>query len=143
MEKYRILVKGVVQYEEKYLVVCRWIDDRISEPYQWGFVDGAIEFGEEPEKAVLRIIAEQTGLPATIDRILYTWTFMTGDTYNIGISYLCRVSFDEVVLSEDLIDSRWMVKEELEGTIDNRVLEDLEEAEFYKERFRYIAGQEE
>ncbi len=143
MEKYRILVKGVVQYEDKYLVVCRWFDDRISEPYQRGFIDGAIEFGEEPEKAVLRIIAEQTGLPATIDRILYTWTFMTGDTFNIGISYLCRVTFDEVVLSEDLNDSRWLVKEELEGTIDHRVLEDLEEAEFYKERFRYIAEPEE
>lgn len=139
MDKYRILVKGVVQYEDRYLVVCRWFDDRIAEPYQWGFIDGAIEFGEEPEKAVLRCITEQTGLPATIDRILYTWSFMTGDTFNIGISYLCRVTFDEVVLSEDLIDSRWLLKEELEGTIDNRVLEDLEEAEFYKERFRFIS----
>lgn len=130
MDKYRILVKGVVQFEDKYLTVCRWFDDRVSEPYQWGFIDGAIEFGEEPDKAVLRIITEQTGLSATIDRILYTWSFMTGDIFNIGISYLCRVTFDEVVLSEDLVDSRWLLKEELEGTIERRVLNDLEEAEF-------------
>ncbi|MFT4143134.1 MAG: NUDIX domain-containing protein [Mobilitalea sp.] len=129
MDKYRILVKGVIQYEEKYLTVCRWFDDRVSEPYQWGFIDGAIEFGEEPEKAVLRLITEQTGLPATLDRILYTWSFMTGDVFNIGISFLCRVTFDEVVLSEELVDSRWLYKEELEGTIDRRILDDLEEAQ--------------
>lgn len=130
MDKYRIIVKGVVKYEDKYLAVCRWFDDRVSEPYQWGFIDGAIEFGEEPEKAVLRIITEQTGLSATMERILYTWTFMTGDIFNIGISYLCRVTLDEVVLSEELVDSRWLYKEELEGTVDRRVLDDLEQSEF-------------
>lgn len=130
MDKYRILVKGVVKYEDKYLAVCRWFDDRVSEPYQWGFVDGSIEFGEEPEKAVLRIITEQTGLSATVERILYTWTFMTGDIFNIGISYLCRVTLDEVVLSEELSDSRWLYKEELEGTVDRRILDDLEQSEF-------------
>lgn len=129
MEKYRILVKGVVQYEDKYLVVRKWYDDRISEPYQWEFIDGAIEFGEEPDKAVLRCVFEQTGLSATIDRILYTWSFMTGDVFNIGISYLCRVSFDDVILSEDLIDSHWIMKLEMEHYIDNRVLTDIEEAE--------------
>jgi ADP-ribose pyrophosphatase YjhB (NUDIX family) len=129
MDKYRILVKGVVRYDDRYLTVCRWLDDNVSDPYQWGFIDGAIEFGERPDKAVLRIIAEQTGLSATIERILYTWSFMTGDVFNIGISFLCRVPFDETVLSEDLVNSRWLLKEELEGTIDNRVLADLEEAE--------------
>jgi 8-oxo-dGTP pyrophosphatase MutT (NUDIX family) len=128
MDKYRILVKGVVEYSDKYLAVCRWYDDRVTEPYQWGLIDGAIEFGEEPDKAVLRIIAEQTGLSAVVDRILYTWSFMTGDVFNIGISYLCHVPFSEVVLSEELVDHRWLLKEELEGTIESRVLEDLEEA---------------
>ena len=130
MDKYRILVKGVVQFEDKFLTICRWYDDCVAEPYQWGFIDGAIEFGEEPDKAVLRIITEQTGLSASIDKILYTWSFLTGDIFNIGISYLCRVSFDEIVLSEDLVDNRWVQKEELENIIDRRVLQDLEEAEF-------------
>lgn len=128
MEKYRILVKGVIQYEDKYLVVRKWYDDRVSEPYQWELIDGAIEFGEEPDKAVLRCIYEQTGLSATVDRILYTWSFMTGDLFHIGISYLCRVSFDDVILSEDLVDSAWVVKEELENYLSSKVLEDIERA---------------
>ncbi|MDF2941724.1 MAG: hydrolase [Herbinix sp.] len=129
MEKFRILVKGVVQYEDKYLVVHKWYDDRVSEPYQWEFIDGVIEFGEGPDKAVLRSIFEQTGLSATIDRILYTWSFMTGDVFNIGISYLCRVSFDDVILSEDLVDSRWIMKFEMENYVNSKVLEDVEQAE--------------
>lgn len=129
MEKYRILVKGIVQYEDKYLVVRRWFDDRMSEPYQWGFIDGAIDFGEPPDKAVLRCINEQTGLSATIERILYTWTFTTGEIFNIGISYHCRVTFDEVLLSEELTDANWIEKEELETYIDRRVLSDIESAE--------------
>jgi ADP-ribose pyrophosphatase len=129
MEKYRILVKGVVQYEDRFLVVQRWFDDRLSDPYQWGFVDGPIEFGEEPEKAVLRIVFEQTGLSAATDRILYTWSFMTGDVFNIGISYLCRVSNNDVILSEELVNSKWIMKEEFERFLDSRVLEDIEKAE--------------
>lgn len=129
MDKYRILIKGVIQYEDKYLAVHKWYDDRVSEPFQWEFIDGVIEFGEDPDKAVLRSIYEQTGLSATIDRILYTWTFMTGEVFNIGISYLCRVTFNDVILSEDLVDSRWISKEEMEGYLDSKVLEDIEKAE--------------
>lgn len=129
MEKYSILVKGVIQYEDKFLIVRKWFDDRILEPYEWGFIDGAIEFGEEPDKAVLRIISEQTGLSATIDKILYTWSFMTGDVFNIGISYFCRVPFDEVILSEELVDSRWISKEEMDSYLEQKVLQDIKAAE--------------
>ncbi len=129
MDKYRILVKGIVQYEDKYLVVRRWFDDRVLEPYQWGFIDGTIDFREPPDKAVLRCINEQTGLSATVERILYTWTFSTGEIFNIGISYLCRVTFDEVVLSEELTEAQWIAKEELEYYIERRIMNDIEEAE--------------
>ena len=129
MEKYRILVKAIVQFEDKYLVVRRWFDDRLLEPYQWGFIDGEIDFGEAPDKAVLRCVNEQSGLSATIERILYTWTFRTGEVFNIGISYLCRVTFDEIILSEELTDANWIKREELEKYIERRVLNDIEAAE--------------
>lgn len=129
MEKYRILVKGIVQYENKYLVLKRWYDDRIAEPYQWDFVDGVLEFGESPEKAVLRSISEQTGLTVTIDRLLYTWSFQIGDVFNIGISFLCLASMDSILLSEELIDFAWIHREEFEHYINQTVLEDVERME--------------
>jgi nucleoside triphosphatase len=126
MEKYRIMVKGIIRFEDKYLVVKKWFDDRISEPYQWGFVDGKIEFMEDPDKAVLRLVSEQTSLSVTIDKLLYTWTFITGEVFNIGISYSCLASMDTVFLSEDLVEYAWIRRDEFENYIDKKILDDIE-----------------
>ncbi len=130
MDKYRILVKGIVKYEDKYLVVRKWYDDRVAEPYQWDFIDGSIEFKEAPDKAVLRTVLEQAGISVTIDRLLYTWTFLTGEVFNIGISYLCLATMDNVTLSEELVDYRWIKREEFSSFIDQRILEDIERTEW-------------
>lgn len=130
MDKYRILVKGIVQYNDKYLIVEKWFDDRIMNPYQWGFIDGSIEFGESPDKAVIRLINENTGLNAEISKILYTWSFMVGEVCNIGISYLCLCSMDEVFVSEELHSYKWVSKEEFKDYIDNKdVINDIERVE--------------
>ncbi|MFU0827468.1 MAG: Nudix hydrolase domain-containing protein [Lachnoclostridium sp.] len=130
MEKYRIMVKGIVQYQDKYLIVKKWYDDRILDPYQWEFIDGKLEFGEEPEKGVLRLIYETTGLTAYVNRILYTWSFMMGDVWNIGISFLCLSTSDEVMLCEELNDFKWVTREEFGNYISNKaVLADIEKAE--------------
>ncbi len=126
MEKFKIIVKGIVQYEDKYLVVKKWYDDRVAEPYQWEFIDGVLEFGENPDSAVIRYILEQTGLSATIDRILYTWTFTTGNVFNIGISYLCITPFDSVVLSEELLNHCWIKRDEFEAYLPEKILADVE-----------------
>ena len=68
MSKFRVLVKGIVQYQDSYLAVERWYDDRIFDPYQWEFIDGEMEFGETPEKAVERIVAEKTGVAVQVNK---------------------------------------------------------------------------
>lgn len=132
--RYRILVKGIVQKDNKFLIVEKWYDDNIVDPYQWEFVDGEAEFGESPDAAVVRIIQEQTGLTSVVDRILYTWTFMIGSECNLGLSYLCLTDMDEdtVVLSEDLNNAKWIEADEMEDYINNkRMIEDLKNAELY------------
>ena len=132
--RYRILVKGIVQKDNKFLIVEKWYDDNIVDPYQWEFIDGEAEFGESPDAAVVRIIQEQTGLTSVVDRILYTWTFMIGSECNLGLSYLCLTDMDEdtVVLSEDLNNAKWIEADEIEDYINNkRMIEDLKNAEFY------------
>lgn len=132
--RYRILVKGIVQKDNKFLIVEKWYDDNIVDPYQWEFVDGEAEFGESPDAAVVRIIQEQTGLTSVVDRILYTWTFMIGSECNLGLSYLCLTDMDEdtVVLSEDLNNAKWIETDEIEDYINNkRMIEDLKNAELY------------
>ena len=128
------MVKGLVQKDNKFLIVEKWYDDNIVDPYQWEFIDGEAEFGESPDAAVVRIIQEQTGLTSVVDRILYTWTFMIGSECNLGLSYLCLTDMDEdtVVLSEDLNNAKWIEADEIEDYINNkRMIEDLKNAELY------------
>lgn len=130
MEKYKIMLKGIVQYEDRYLLVQKWYDDRIVDPYQWEFIDGKLEFGEMPEKGVIRIIAESTGLHVQISRILYTWSYMVGDVCNIGICFLAYSASSQVMLSEELHDFLWLEKSELKNYISNKaILADIEKAE--------------
>lgn len=132
MNAYRILVKGIVKRGDKYLIVEKWYDDNISDPYQWEFLDGETEFGESPDAAVVRLIQEHTGMTAVVDRVLYTWTFMVGSVCSLGLSYLCYTDMDEdaVQLSEDLNNFRWVEAEEFPDYITNqRMLQDLEGAE--------------
>ena len=134
MNAYRILVKGIVKRDDKYLIIEKWYDDNIMDPYQWEFLDGEAEFGESPDVAVIRMIQEQTGLTAEVYRILYTWTFMVGSVCSLGLTYLCYTDMeeDDVQLSEDLHDCRWVSADEFGEFISNqRMLEDIEKAELY------------
>lgn len=129
-KKYKILVKGIVKCNDKYLIVEKWVDDNIVEPYQWGFCDGELEYGDSPDRAVLQLITEQTNVHAFIGKILYTWTFIVGEVCNLGIAYLCYTESDEVFLNEDLHDFRWVTRDEFADYINNeRVLADIEKAE--------------
>lgn len=129
MGKFRILIKGIVRHNGKFLSVERWYDDRIFEPYQWEFLDGEMEFGETPDKALQRIVAEKTGLSVVPNKVLYTWGFTAGEICTTGIAFLCDASSDVVVLSEDLHDYRWMTREEIPQVITNpAVIQDVENA---------------
>ncbi len=129
MDKFRVLVKGIVQCGDRFLAVERWYDDRIMDPYQWEFIDGEMQFGETPEKAVQRVIEEQAGIPVQVEKPLYTWGFTAGEVCTCGIAFLCDAQSEEVVLSEDLSNSGWYYREELEKVISNKaVIKDIQHA---------------
>ncbi len=127
MDKYRILIKGIVRSHEKFLVVEKWYDDRIFDPYQWEFINGVMGFGETPEKAVRRIVEEKTGVSVLVDRPLYTWGFTAGETCTVGIAFECSAQTETVVLAEDLNNYKWVSREELDNVITNKAeREDIE-----------------
>lgn len=126
MEKYRVVVKGIVKSEDNYLIVKRWYDDRIDEPYQWEFIDSSLNFGEAPDYAVIRLIKEKLGMDALINRIMYTWTYMVGDVFHVGICYECMGNDQDIILSEDLHDYKWIKLDEMNKYIENKnMLEDI------------------
>lgn len=132
MESCKIMVKGIVQYNDRYLLVEKWYDDRISDPYQWEFIDGRLEYGEDPEKGVLRLVEENAGIQVEVSRPLYTWSYMVGETWNIGIAYHCVASDEEVILSEELNNHKWVTRDEFDQYIMNKnMLADLNKTDLW------------
>ncbi len=126
MNKFGIKIKGIVKKDDKFLILQKWYDDRITEPYQWEFVDGDLEYGIAPDAFVRQMVSDATGLDAEIDGIPYTWSYALGDTQIIGIAYLCHVESDMVILSEAVSDFKWVSAKELPDYIENKgVLNDL------------------
>lgn len=130
MTKHRILVKCVVNYGSEYLLLKKWYDDRIDDPYQWEFADGEVEFGEAPERAAERIVTEATGLTAEAARPLYTWQYTLGEVSNIGICYLLHAHDTETVISEEYADAVWVDRFSFGEYIQNKkLLRDIERAD--------------
>ena len=108
MAKHRIIVKCVVNYGSEYLLLKKWYDDRIDEPYQWEFPDGEVELGESPVNAAERIVSETCGLTAEAAKPLYTGQYTLGEESNIGICYLLHAHDTDTVISEEYAEAAWV-----------------------------------
>jgi len=127
-----LYVKGIIKKDDKYLVIKRWVDDRIPDPFVWEFIDGEVSFGEAPDDSVLRLIRERLGVDGSIDKIIYTWSMVIGDTHCVGIAYLCSTDSDEsqFVLTEEFGNCDWIDRDKFEYYIENSyVMKDLKGVE--------------
>ena len=58
-----VRVKGIVKRGDTYLLLKRWVDDRIPDPFVWEFIDAEVPHGEAPGFRELRV-GEEEGLSA-------------------------------------------------------------------------------
>ena len=129
MVKFVVKIKGILKCKDEYLIVKKWYDDRIEDPYQWEFLDKYLEEGSAPEEQCLNYVLDCTGIYAEISSIAYTWTYKLGDNNYLGIAFLCEVDDELVFLSEELCDYRWVKAEELSEYITNAsVIGDMKQA---------------
>jgi len=130
MANHRIVMKCVVNYGSEYLLIKKWYDDRIDDPFQWEFPEGEVEFGESPEHAAERIVADKTGLTAEAAKPLYTWQYTMGDVSNIGICYLLYAHNIDAVISEEYAETVWVDRFGFAEYIQNKnLLQDIERAD--------------
>ena len=130
MNNMYVRVKGIVKKEDEYLVLKRWVDDKIPDPFVWEFIDGEINHGESPDDAIKRIVHESMGVDCGISKLIYTWSNMIGDTQCVGIAYLLNVEDEDFNLHEDFGEWAWITRDEFEYYIENRyVLKDLDGVE--------------
>ncbi|MCD7724017.1 MAG: hypothetical protein LUI12_00440 [Clostridiales bacterium] len=123
-------VKGIIKQDNKYLLLKRWVDDRIPDPFVWEFIDAEVEHGQSPDDTVLGAIHELLSVEGRIEKIEYTWSSMLGDTQCVGIAYICSIAEadeENIVLPEEFGEYIWVTREEIPQYIENQyVLKDLE-----------------
>ena len=131
MGKIYLKVKGIIKQDDKYLLLKRWVDDRIPDPFLWEFVDAEVNYGEAPDEAMLRAIGEILSVEGKIERIVYTWSNMIGDSQCVGIAYICSIEDDSsIVLGEEYGEWEWVARDQFPEYIANKyVMNDLEGVE--------------
>ena len=128
MENIYLRVKGIIKQDDKYLLIKRWVDDRIPDQFLWEFVDAEVNYGEAPDEAVIRAIDEILSVEGRIERIVYTWSNMIGDSQCVGIAYICSLEDDSsIILGEENGEWEWVERDQFPEYIENKyVLNDLE-----------------
>ncbi|MFB6469133.1 NUDIX domain-containing protein [Cytobacillus sp. Hz8] len=121
-----VVVKGVIFYKGKVLIVKRSLNDRVGGG-TWECVGGKLDFGEDLEDALKREIQEEVGIDVTVERVLFASTFHTEPTRQVVvITYLCQTQNEKIVLSEEHSDFLWATKQQLRTLLPSNIISDFE-----------------
>lgn len=97
--------------QDRVLLVHR-ADDR-----KWGLVSGFVDPGETPADTIVREVAEEVGLDATIVELVDAVGRPANSGYGphglVAIVFLCTVAPGEIVISHESVDARYRHIEEV------------------------------
>lgn len=122
-----IIVKGIIFNRKcnKLLLVQRSNADEVGAGI-WEGVGGRVEPGETPEEAIRREIREETGITEVkIGRIAYV-TLVNSKAPRLFIAYLCEVSTDAVMLSDEHQAFLWASEDECRKMLAAAIMVDFE-----------------
>ena len=115
-KKHIVAVSALIKNRkgDRFLIIKRCRDE-IAYPGKWAFPGGKVEKGQTILEALKREISEEVGLDIEdYKRFLKDYTFVRPDGHNVvGLCFLVLAKSDDVKLSGDFEDSRWISPEEL------------------------------
>lgn len=104
---FQVFAVAVVFNEKKQLLLVKLTYQRF---HPWGIPGGGIEYGEQPEDAVVREMLEETGITVAIKRFLLakTWT-----PARVGLYYLCTIRRGDFQPSDEVSEIGYFSKDNL------------------------------
>jgi len=135
VKKINVIVKGIIVYSGKVLILRRSSANKIGAG-KWEFVGGSINYGEGLEEALLREIKEEVSIDVEIDKILYATTYSTSsDRFDVIIVYKCKAVDNNVMLSGEHSDYRWVDEKELRQLVFKDIVDALDRYNVFPEIF--------
>ena len=109
-------VGGVVLSDQRVLLIRRGKQPLVG---RWSIPGGTVESGETLEQALVREMAEETGLEVEPQELLtvFDWIEREGDRvvfHYVIADYLCRCLSGTARAGSDALELRWVGPEELE-----------------------------
>jgi mutator protein MutT len=124
-------VGGVVLSDQRVLLIRRGKQPLVG---RWSIPGGTVESGETLEQALVREMAEETGLEVEPQELLtvFDWIEREGDRvvfHYVIADYLCRCLSGTARAGSDALEVRWVGPEELEQLdLTAKALEVVQEA---------------
>ncbi len=107
---------SIINENNQLLIVKRAKDD--SRPGVWELPGGGIEFGENPQDAIIREVKEETGLDVFIFETSHAKSiiYANGNKHLIRIFYICGLvdTSQQVVLNKEHSDFQWIDFKEIQ-----------------------------
>lgn len=124
MKQYtRVSACGLILDEDNRILLARLSKIVRGNAGKWTLPGGGIEFGEDPKKAIVREVKEETGLNATVGKLLDVdsdvFKFTDATAHGIRIIYEATVEPGDIVVesngSTDAV--QWFSRQEIKELI--------------------------
>ena len=122
----RVVLKAMVIKNNKILILKRHPKQKVV-PGQWEMTGGKLELDESLEECLIREVKEETNLDIEIKRILYATDHNTEILGKVVIIvYLCRPKNNEITISHEHIDFKWVDLQEFRKTVFKQIINDMD-----------------
>jgi len=126
-----VAVAALLIKNDKILLLKRANDDKIN-PGMWSFPGGKVEKGETLETALHRELKEETSLQGNVQELIYATTIFYGERQLVLLHYRMSSNNEEVYLSKEHSDFKWVKINELDQHLDPAILRDFKQYNVYK-----------
>jgi 8-oxo-dGTP diphosphatase len=97
----QVVVVGAAVFRDGKILLIKRSKREKACPGYWEFPSGKVEYREDPNKAVVREIKEETGLQVKVIKPISVRHYTIGKGHRIEIDYLAKAKSQKVRLSKE------------------------------------------
>ncbi len=134
MEDFAVATKAIILRKDGKLLLIKRSAKNTSKPFVWEIPGGRCDYAENPFNGIKREVKEETGLEIEVLNTINTHYFKRDDNQIVTmIVFLAKAGADQVKLSDEHLDYKWLEDKEAEDLVFERYKEDIK---IYRKYFK-------